>query len=108
MNSVILDIRNLCVTFKSEHSTFEALKNVSFQIHQSESLGVLGESGSGKSLTALLLLGLFPQQKNVSISGEITYTNREGKSINMLAIPEKDRKGIRENDYGIVFEEPAT
>lgn len=108
MNSVILDIRNLCVTFKSEHSTFEALKNVSFQIHQSESLGVLGESGSGKSLTALLLLGLFPQQKNVSISGEIIYTNREGKSINMLAIPEKERKGIRANDFGIIFQEPAT
>lgn len=108
MNSVILDIRNLCVTFKSEHSTFEALKNVSFKIHQSESLGVLGESGSGKSLTALLLLGLFPQQKNVSISGEITYTNREGKSINMLAIPEKERKGIRANDFGIIFQEPAT
>ncbi len=108
MNSVILEIRNLCVTFKSEHSTFEALKNVSFQIHQSESLGVLGESGSGKSLTALLLLGLFPQQKNVSISGEIIYTNREGKFINILEIPEKERKGIRANDFGIVFQEPAT
>ncbi len=108
MNSVILDIRNLCVTFKSEHSTFEALKNVSFQIHQSESLGVLGESGSGKSLTALLLLGLFPQQKNVSISGEIIYTNREGKSINILEIPEKERKSIRANDFGIVFQEPDT
>jgi peptide/nickel transport system ATP-binding protein len=108
VNSFILDIRNLCVTFKSEHSTFEALKNVSFQIHQSESLGVLGESGSGKSLTALLLLGLFPQQKNVSISGEIIYTNREGKSINLLTIPEKERKIIRANDFGIIFQEPAT
>jgi peptide/nickel transport system ATP-binding protein len=96
------------VTFKSEHSTFEALKNGSFQIHQSESVGVLGESGSGKSLTALLLLGLFPQHKNVSVSGEIIYTNREGKSINMLAIPEKERKVIRANDFGIVFQEPAT
>ena len=108
MSSVILDIRNLCVTFYSEHSSFEALKNGSFQIHQSESIGVLGESGSGKSLTALLLLGLFPQQKNVSISGEIIYTNREGKSINMLAIPEKERKVIRANDFGIIFQEPAT
>jgi peptide/nickel transport system ATP-binding protein len=96
------------VTFYSEHSSFEALKNGSFQIHQSESIGVLGESGSGKSLTALLLLGLFPQQKNVSISGEIIYTNREGKSINMLAIPEKERKVIRANDFGIIFQEPAT
>ena len=108
MSSVILDIRNLCVTFNSELSSFEALKNGSFQIHQSESIGVLGESGSGKSLTALLLLGLFPQQKNVSISGEIIYTNREGKSINMLAIPEKERKVIRANDFGIIFQEPAT
>ncbi len=108
MSSVILDIRNLCVTFNSEHSSFEALKNCSFQIHQSESVGVLGESGSGKSLTALLLLGLFPQQKNMSISGEIVYTNREGKSINMLAIPEKELKGIRANDFGIIFQEPAT
>ena len=108
MSSVILDIRNLCVTFNSEHSSFEALKNCSFQIHQSESVGVLGESGSGKSLTALLLLGLFPQQKNMSISGEIIYTNREGKSINMLAIPEKELKDIRANDFGIIFQEPAT
>lgn len=108
MNSVILDIRNLCVTFKSEHSSFEALKNCSFQIHKSESIGVLGESSSGKSLTALLLLGLFPRQKNVSISGEIIYTNREGKSINILAIPEKERNGIRANDFGIIFQEPAT
>jgi peptide/nickel transport system ATP-binding protein len=96
------------VTFKSEYSSFEALKNVSFQIHQSESIGVLGESGSGKSLTALLLLGLFPQQKNVSVSGEIIYTNREGKSINILEIPEKERKVIRANDFGIIFQEPAT
>jgi peptide/nickel transport system ATP-binding protein len=96
------------VTFNSEHSSFEALKNCSFQIHQSESVGVLGESGSGKSLTALLLLGLFPQQKNMSISGEIIYTNREGKSINMLAIPEKELKDIRANDFGIIFQEPAT
>ena len=108
MSSVILDIRNLCVTFNSEHSSFEALKNCSFQIHQSESVGVLGDSGSGKSLTALLLLGLFPQQKNISISGEIVYTNREGKSINMLAIPEKELKDIRANDLGIIFQEPAT
>ena len=108
MSSVILDIRNLCVTFNSEQSSFEALKNCSFQIHQSESVGVLGESGSGKSLTALLLLGLFPQQKNMSISGEIIYTNREGKSINMLAIPEKELKDIRANDFGIIFQEPAT
>ena len=108
MSSVILDIRNLCVTFNSEHSSFEALKNCSFQIHQSESVGVLGESGSGKSLTALMLLGLFPQQKNMSISGEIIYTNREGKSINMLAIPEKELKDIRANDFGIIFQEPAT
>ena len=108
MSSVILDIRNLCVTFKSEHSSFEALKNVSFQIHQSESIGVLGESGSGKSLTALLLLGLFPQQKNFSVSGEIIYTNREGKSMNILEIPEKERKIIRANDFGIIFQEPAT
>jgi peptide/nickel transport system ATP-binding protein len=96
------------VTFNSEHSSFEALKNCSFQIHQSESVGVLGESGSGKSLTALMLLGLFPQQKNMSISGEIIYTNREGKSINMLAIPEKELKDIRANDFGIIFQEPAT
>jgi len=108
VSSVILDIRNLCVTFNSELSSFEALKNGSFQIHQSESIGVLGESGSGKSLTALLLLGLFPQQKNVSISGEIIYTNREGRSINILEIREKERKVIRANDFGIIFQEPAT
>lgn len=108
MNQVILDIRNLSVTFKPERSSFEALKNVSFQIHESESIGVLGDSGSGKSLTAFFLLGLIPQQNTISFSGEILYTNKEGKSQNILKISEKERNRIRANDFGIIFQEPAT
>lgn len=108
MNQVILDIRNLSVTFKPERSTFEALKNVSFQIYESESIGVLGDSGSGKSLTAFFLLGLIPQQNTISFSGDIIYTNKEGKSQNILKISEKERNRIRANDFGIIFQEPAT
>jgi len=74
---------------------------ISFEVADGARLGIIGESGSGKSLTALAVLGLLPD--DAVAGGSITWNGRE-----LLGLPEKELAGVRGNEIGMVFQEPRT
>ena len=72
----LLKITDLAVEFKTERAIVHALNGLSLTIHKGESLGLVGESGAGKTTTALSILNLLPKPAGRYISGEITYCGR--------------------------------
>ncbi|HMK42816.1 MAG TPA: ABC transporter ATP-binding protein [Dissulfurispiraceae bacterium] len=101
MPQSLLDIRNLSVTFKTADAAFDVVSGVSFEICKGEVFGLVGESGCGKSITALSILGIQPQ--NAFRHGEILFQGR-----NLLALDENAMRAIRGKDIGMVFQEPMT
>lgn len=83
----------------------DAVRGVSFQIHPGEILGMAGESGSGKSVTALSLARLLPQAARPMYSGSVRM---QGTSGNLLTLPSGDLAGIRGKRIGYVFQEPSS
>ena len=82
-------------------SVNELVRNVSFEIGAGERVGLIGESGSGKSLTALAIMGLLPEE--LRASGSIRLDDRE-----LLGMSEKDLSRLRGDDLAMVFQEPMT
>ncbi|MBU0462408.1 MAG: ABC transporter ATP-binding protein [Proteobacteria bacterium] len=103
MNSdPLLKIEDLKLEVKFEDYTAQALNGISLHINQGESLGIVGESGCGKSLTALAIMQLL--EGNLCIkSGSITFENR-----NMLTLKRKAIRKMRGNDISMIFQEPMT
>ena len=64
--SLLVDARNIGVTFKVEGGTVEAVRDVSFQLHKGETIAIVGESGSGKSVTARTVMGLLSKRATVA------------------------------------------
>jgi peptide/nickel transport system ATP-binding protein len=102
MSEPILSVRHLCVEFPSRHGTLVAVNDVSFDIARGEVLGVVGESGAGKSLTGNAIIGLLEPPGRVA-SGEIWLT---GKRIDGL--PAEAMRRIRGRRIGMVFQDPLT
>jgi len=103
MNSLILEIDRLSISFRTEAGTVDAVKNVSITMNQGESLAVVGESGSGKSVTALSLARLLPSPPAEFSSGRILF---EGNDV--LKMTEKQIRAVRGAGIAYVFQEPAT
>ena len=103
MTKPLLEIRSLTVHFFTEEGVVRAVENVDFEIYPGEILGLVGESGCGKSVTGLSILKLIPTPPGQIISGEILF---EGKSL--LKKNEKEMEGVRGNEISMVFQEPMT
>ena len=99
----LLRVRDLVTTFRSEHGTFRAVDGVSFDIEAGQTVGVVGESGCGKSVTALSLLRLIPSPPGNIESGSI-----ELRGINLLKLREREMRDVRGNEISMVFQEPMT
>lgn len=97
----LLNVKNLCVSFKSDNTLISAVKNVSFDIQAGEIFSIVGESGSGKSVTALSLLKLLKANASTEISGEISFDSR-----NLNQISESELRAVRGKDIGIIFQDP--
>jgi len=95
--SSVLDISNLSLSADGQL----LLDDVSFSLHTDQVLGIIGESGSGKSLTALSILKLL--QHNIKASGSILYDNN-----NILYSSESEMRKIRGNDVSIIFQDPQS
>ncbi len=98
----LLSVRNLCVQSPTRHGVLQALNEVSFDIAAGEVLGVVGESGAGKSLTGSAIIGLLPPPGHIS-SGEIWF---DGKRIDKLS--EAELRALRGRHIGAVFQDPLT
>ncbi|MCL4456771.1 MAG: ABC transporter ATP-binding protein [Nitrospirae bacterium] len=99
MSSVLLDIKNLSVSFKTDKEPLKVVSDLSFGIKKSEVFGLVGESGCGKSLTALSILRILPG--NAFAEGEIFFNDK-----NLLTVGEDEMRGIRGKDISMIFQEP--
>ncbi|MBZ0155051.1 MAG: ABC transporter ATP-binding protein [Alphaproteobacteria bacterium] len=101
MPVTLLGIRNLSVLFKTDRGVLRVVSGLSLEIGKAEVFGLVGESGCGKSLTALSLLGILPH--NAYAEGEILFNGK-----NLLALSEEEMRRIRGKDLSMVFQEPMT
>ena len=97
----LLDVTDLRVTLQTSRGAVDALRGVSFSLPRGGTLGLIGESGCGKSMTALALMGLLPEAAQVQ--GSIRLQGQE-----LTTLPEADWCGLRGHRIGMVFQEPMT
>ncbi|MBK7613338.1 MAG: ABC transporter ATP-binding protein [Burkholderiales bacterium] len=100
--SILLDVRRLTVEFPTRKGIARALEDVSFNVHQGEILGVVGESGAGKSLTGAAILGLLEPPGRIA-SGEIWLAGRR-----IDALTGESLRRIRGRHIGAIFQDPLT
>lgn len=102
MTQPLLSVRNLVVEFPTRHGILRAIDDVSFDIHEGEVLGMVGESGAGKSITGAAIIGLIEPPGHIA-SGEIRL---RGERIDNL--PARAMRRIRGRRIGMIFQDPLT
>ncbi len=100
---VILSVRNLTTRFKIGTKVFSASENVSFDLYKGSTTALVGESGCGKSVTALSLLRILPIPPALPVEGEVLFKGR-----NLLSLPEKELRKIRGGKIAMIFQDPST
>jgi oligopeptide/dipeptide ABC transporter ATP-binding protein len=98
----LLHVEDLEVTIRTDEGDIRPVAGVSFQLRRGETLGLVGESGCGKSITALSLMGLLPPTARVS-RGRIAFDGRD-----LLTLSEDERRRLRGSEMAMVFQEPMT
>ena len=99
---VILDVRDLRVEFHTEEGVVHAVNGISYQLHKGETLGIVGESGCGKSVSVLSIMRLLPVPPAV-IHGSILFNGRD-----LLQLSEDEMRKVRGAQIGMVFQDPLT
>ena len=98
----LLEVRNLQTHFRTPDGVNRAVDGVSFSVDNGETLAIVGESGCGKSVTAMSILRLIPEPPG-KIAGEVRFNGRD-----LLSLSDRDMRRIRGNDISMVFQEPMT
>ena len=101
--AALLEIRNLRTSFFTDEGEAKAVDNVSYDIQEGEFVALVGESGCGKSVSALSMMRLVPFPPGRIIGGEILLNGRD-----LLKLSEEEMRGVRGNEIGMVFQEPMT
>jgi oligopeptide/dipeptide ABC transporter ATP-binding protein len=99
----ILEIKDLTIQFHTDAGVVHAVNGISFTLEKGEILGLVGESGCGKSVTALSVLGLLPVPPAKIVKGEILFEQRE-----LLGLDNDSLRKIRGNRISMIFQEPMT
>ncbi|MBI3592175.1 MAG: HU family DNA-binding protein, partial [Nitrospirae bacterium] len=99
--SSLLSLNNLSVSFNTAKGPLKVISDLSFDIKKAEVFGLVGESGCGKSLTALSILRILPP--NAFAEGEILFSNK-----NILSLGNEEMRQMRGKDISIIFQEPMT
>lgn len=102
MTKKLLDVRDLHVKFQTQGRALHAVRGIDFSLYEGETLGIVGESGCGKSATAKALIQLTPRYSS-ELSGEILYQGE-----NLLTYSEKKMQSIRGKEMGMIFQDPMT
>ena len=99
----LLKVKDLVIHYETEESVVEAVNGVSFEINEGETLGLVGETGAGKTTTALGILRLIPSPPGRIVQGEIEF---EGQ--NLLQVSDAEMRKIRGNQISMIFQDPMT
>ena len=99
----VLEVKDLQTTFFTDSGEIPAVDHIDFHVKEGEILGIVGESGCGKSVTSLSIMGLVPKPPGKIVGGEILF---EGKDL--LEMSERQMRHIRGNDIAMIFQEPMT
>jgi oligopeptide/dipeptide ABC transporter ATP-binding protein len=99
----ILSIRDLTVEFSTEDGVVRAVTGVTYDLQPGEVLGIIGESGSGKSVSVMSMLGLIPQPPGRVVSGEAVF-----KGNDLISMGKKQLREIRGGDAAMIFQDPMT
>lgn len=102
MSEILLEVKNLKTRFKTDEGSFYAVDDVSFYVKKGQTLGIVGESGCGKSVTSLSIMRLI-QKPGAIESGKILF-----KGQDLLGLSEDKMRSIRGNEIAMIFQEPMT
>lgn len=103
MEKKLLEIKNLSVEYSTDNGVVKAVNNFNISLDKGETLGIVGETGAGKTTTALSILGLIPDPPGIIRSGEIIF---EGEDL--LKKKEEEMRTIRGNKISMIFQDPMT
>jgi oligopeptide/dipeptide ABC transporter ATP-binding protein len=99
----LLEVEGLKTHFFTDMGVSKAVDGVSFSVSQGDTVGIVGESGCGKSVSALSILRLIPEQQGKIVSGKIFFEDRD-----LLELPEREMRRIRGNEISMIFQDPMT
>jgi oligopeptide transport system ATP-binding protein len=102
-NGTLLDVRDLETQFVTDEGLVRAVDGVSFTVKKGEIVGIVGESGCGKSVTNLSILGLLPKPQGRIAGGHVLFEGRD-----LVGLPEKELRRIRGNRIAMIFQDPMT
>src|SRR5688572_10963368 len=100
-NEVLLDVQGLQTHFFTEEGVVRSVDDVSFRIRKGESMGLVGESGCGKSVTSLSIMRLVAEPPGKTVGGKILFQGRD-----LLTLSEPEMRKVRGNDISMIFQEP--
>lgn len=100
---VVLEVKDLEVTFDTDSGVVQVLHGVSFKVKKGKTLGLVGESGCGKSVTSMSIMGLLPKPYGQVVGGEILYNNQD-----LVTLPPDSMYEMRGNSISIIFQDPMT
>ncbi|MCP5095919.1 MAG: ABC transporter ATP-binding protein [Chloroflexi bacterium] len=99
----LLEVNDLVTRFYTENGIVHAVNGISFTLDKGESMAIVGESGCGKSVTALSIMGLVPSPPGRIEEGEVLFEER-----NLLKLSERDMQQVRGGEIGMIFQDPMT
>ena len=110
MTESLLTVENLNTYFYTEEGVLKAVDDVSFEVQRGQTLGIVGESGCGKSITSLSVMQLVPQPRGRIVGGTIRYNPDDGPSVDVTSLQPNGAamRDIRGNAIAMVFQEPMT
>ena len=104
----VVEFDNMCTYFFSDVGTVKAVDGVKFEIPKHSTVGVVGESGCGKSVTSLSLMQLLQRPNGQVVGGEIRFNKGDGEAYNIVNTPNSIMEKIRGNQISMIFQEPMT
>lgn len=103
MNEIVLEVKNLKTHFISNKGTAKAVDGIDFVLRKGETLGIVGESGCGKSMTSLSILRLIPSPPGKIVDGEVLLNGKD-----LVKMSNEELRKIRGNQISMIFQEPMT
>ena len=99
----LLEIKDLSIHYITKYSTFKAVNDINFTLEKGETIGIVGETGAGKTTTALGILGLLQSPPGKVVNGSITFNGKD-----LLTAAESEMESIRGNEIAMIFQDPMT